>query len=401
MVPFEEFVDRVLRARRRLRVHARQVIERGGTAAIWARAWLNEYPPDDGLREILVAAYYSSQIFEEGQPTRVRLKWRHPAIGDGMVVQFDQPVAPTSPAVIAKLAQVTTDQSSLKLVTVGNSLHIAGIANDLLQNTTRAQWDAGWWQADVALVLDVKDPGHIEYHEPPLRKRYVRGQVYNLRPYVTIRQVREWVETLDADLNATLADKSDFGDSLERRSVAPFLSVVLQEIQRRRHGGMIIVIPSGQACPHIEIRYTAVRSSLRESVLSLWDDHSDVWKKISGLDLLVRDMIRRQNDETLYRNAVRLAQLSGVDGAIVLDDTFQLLGIGGVITLTTSSSGDQRNVVQSSGPHLELHGTRHLAAYRLCERVPGTIVFVVSQDGHLRVCISTESGVEVHDNLSV
>ncbi len=45
-------------------------------------------------------------------------------------------------------------------------------------------------------------------------------------------------------------------------------------------------------------------------------------------------------------------------------------------------------------------GTRHRSAYRLCKILPNTIVFVISQDGDLRVFFSNDTDVYSFESLS-
>ncbi len=49
---------------------------------------------------------------------------------------------------------------------------------------------------------------------------------------------------------------------------------------------------------------------------------------------------------------------------------------------------------------LKRFGTRHLSAFQLCRAVPDCIVFVVSQDGHLRVFASDAEHVYLFDALA-
>ena len=42
-------------------------------------------------------------------------------------------------------------------------------------------------------------------------------------------------------------------------------------------------------------------------------------------------------------------------------------------------------------------GMRHRSAYRFCQRVPGAMAFVISQDGDLRVFCNVKGRVELFD----
>ena len=86
--------------------------------------------------------------------------------------------------------------------------------------------------------------------------------------------------------------------------------------------------------------------------------------------------------ELLISKARSLANLGKVDGCVVVDRQLQLRGFGGKIGF------DNRDPVEG--------GMRHNSAHWLCQVVPGTIAFVVSQDGDLTVYfINWDHGIKV------
>jgi hypothetical protein len=95
-------------------------------------------------------------------------------------------------------------------------------------------------------------------------------------------------------------------------------------------------------------------------------------------------------DEAIFDVAHFIAALSAVDGAVVISKRQELLGFGGVIsgdldtvgmvTHALDNEGTQTEVVLSEGV-----GTRHRAAYRLCQRLHEAIAIVVSQDESVQI----------------
>jgi DNA integrity scanning protein DisA with diadenylate cyclase activity len=94
----------------------------------------------------------------------------------------------------------------------------------------------------------------------------------------------------------------------------------------------------------------------------------------------------------MFSSARALAELANVDGCVVLDRKLRLYGFGGEIRV----GEEQVQGWQCSEAHpdtlesqaiidVERWGTRHRSAFRLCCVRPGATVFVVSQDGDLRV----------------
>src|SRR5262249_10845212 len=96
--------------------------------------------------------------------------------------------------------------------------------------------------------------------------------------------------------------------------------------------------------------------------------------------------------------------LSATDGCVVLDRTLTLHGFGGSIEIKEDSCESKKVLhLQESGevsPQLlATFGERHKSAYRLCQCVPGTLAFVISQDGDLRVFSSDDDAVYFADRL--
>ena len=97
-----------------------------------------------------------------------------------------------------------------------------------------------------------------------------------------------------------------------------------------------------------------------------------------------------------YSDAHLVADLSAVDGAVVLTDRLELLGFGGEIAGNLPEVVNVARALDLRGASRErvrtnLVGTRHRSAYRLCETVKRALAVVISQDGALRF-------VRWHDN---
>ena len=102
----------------------------------------------------------------------------------------------------------------------------------------------------------------------------------------------------------------------------------------------------------------------------------------------------------MFTKAGILAGLSSIDGCVVLDRNLQVLGFGGEIRIdkeqVQNASRTLTNLKTSqpaSEDELEQLGTRHRSPYRLAKVHAGAIVFVISQDGELRIFCSDESYV--------
>ena len=95
-------------------------------------------------------------------------------------------------------------------------------------------------------------------------------------------------------------------------------------------------------------------------------------------------------DEAIFDVAHFIAALSATDGAVVMTKRQELLGFGGVISgdidkveMVTHALDTEGNLTE---PELsEGVGTRHRAAYRLCQELTEAIAIVISQDGNVRI----------------
>ena len=79
-----------------------------------------------------------------------------------------------------------------------------------------------------------------------------------------------------------------------------------------------------------------------------------------------------------------------VDGALALDKQFGLLGFGVEIAAPAPATPFVYHALDAEGTQLQPEaadsgGTRHRAAYRLCQAEAGCQAIVVSQDGGIRL----------------
>lgn len=180
-------------------------------------------------------------------------------------------------------------------------------------------------------------------------------------------------------------------------------SSVLYHASEKRHGGAFVVVPAANTIDlarfSIKCKYDA-DLRLGEQILDFWNA-CIVFAKASTEE--ERNPALHQwkwHREKLFITAKALAGLSCVDGCVVVDGDLAVLGFGGEIRVdeakASSAPRSLRNIKTGElTPEDELlsFGTRHRSAYRLCKVHPGTIAFVISQDGDLRIFYSTDSDV--------
>ncbi len=101
--------------------------------------------------------------------------------------------------------------------------------------------------------------------------------------------------------------------------------------------------------------------------------------------------VRRHN--AFRRRIYATASLSNVDGAVVFSRDLRLMGFGAEILVTDAMAQASPQIFTNAKtgkpwPTQDpkaLGGTRHRSAFRLCQVIPNSLAFVVSQDGPLSV----------------
>jgi hypothetical protein len=99
--------------------------------------------------------------------------------------------------------------------------------------------------------------------------------------------------------------------------------------------------------------------------------------------------------QDLLDTARIIAKLSTVDGCLVFNSDFQLIGFKGeVLVREDSKCVNKLDEEFKSDEKFDINqfGTRHRSAARFCGKIPNSVVFVVSQDGDIRVFKHMDNG---------
>jgi hypothetical protein len=200
--------------------------------------------------------------------------------------------------------------------------------------------------------------------------------------------------------------------------VAPqMLKRLVTTILRARHGGILILVPSDRAHlsagvhPLLRIKYAFCEEEPRRRYRTL------IVAKLRALASAARrspapssaaDLRREAElfaaDEALVELSSLIAALANVDGAVVLTLRFELLGFGCEIGGDLGDVTSVRRALDVEGTRwieetTETVGTRHRAAYRLCQRIHEAVAIVVSQDGSVRFVAYKDGSVTYWDQL--
>lgn len=218
----------------------------------------------------------------------------------------------------------------------------------------------------------------------------------------------DWLPSLFVDQREAIRAEHD---ALQKRSDVPtsadhaLISRVTQQMLRRaiqlvrgaRHGGMLLVVDEKDASlfsPHRlrlkyriaqdepSHRYRAVLLELLETVAAGTTNPTVGWT-----DFQTNANPRLEKlEQAVFELSRALANLTAIDGAVVLDKGFGLIGFGAEVSaelpppvaVLRALDNEGKNCVPES---IENVGTRHRAAYRFVNDHPAGLAIVISQDG--------------------
>ncbi|APR87300.1 Hypothetical protein A7982_12649 [Minicystis rosea] len=197
--------------------------------------------------------------------------------------------------------------------------------------------------------------------------------------------------------------------------VAPqMLKRLVTTILRTRHGGILLLVPSNGAGASagrhalLRIKYQFCeeepRRRYRTLIVAKLRALASVARRTPSAADLRREAELFAADEALLELSSLIAALANVDGAVVLTLRFELLGFGCEIGGDLGDVTSVRRALDLEGTRwieetTETVGTRHRAAYRLCQRLPEAVAIVVSQDGSVRFVANKDGVVTYWDQL--
>lgn len=219
------------------------------------------------------------------------------------------------------------------------------------------------------------------------------SETWNLHQTARARAERPW-----ADLDP------DFGKNVAQQAIRRIISV----IRNSNHGGLIIYVPAEltdeimRDNQYMTIKYQFLEYESRQRFRTLTLRIMNTLAAIHGKEVHQgrkvgwREYVTSKNetiallDEAIFDVAHFIAALSAVDGAVVITKRQELLGFGGVISGDLDSVGTVMHALDTEGHETEQVlsegvGTRHRAAYRICQKLHEAIAIVISQDESVQI----------------
>lgn len=195
---------------------------------------------------------------------------------------------------------------------------------------------------------------------------------------------------------------------------------IISLVRSRRHGGAILFVDPEvgrklmAANTFLQVKYRFLDEEPRHRFRSLVfrlihrlqamhnDEGGITWEQF----LTTNDPLVHHLDEAIFELAHLVSSLTAVDGAVLMNNRFEILGFGAEISgslpevetvqLCEDAEGEVTHFIRTDGV-----GTRHRSAFRFCNRFPGSLAIIVSQDGNVRFAAARDEKVYCWDHVSV
>jgi len=195
---------------------------------------------------------------------------------------------------------------------------------------------------------------------------------------------------------------------------------ILMNIQHYRHGGGLLIVPQ-MSLDGLNVKYKIVYDRLLKSLRTMVESQfaaardaavvplPSQSKNVRSYALHPRESARALSEhKNEVLGAIRfIASLSCVDGFVLLDQRMMVHGFG--VEVRTDNLLSEIHVARDSHADPKLlrlseltqYGTRHRAMMRYCFDKPGSLGFVVSQDGDIRAMTRIADMLVLWENIDV
>jgi hypothetical protein len=380
------------------------------------------------LEQALGAAFQASLMSEEARPTRFRLLLTPvdalPEAGvpnEGVLrLRFDR-ARPFNVEELRRLAPATPFETALiGAQAVAGKLQIWGIAH------SGPAWLAPTWGGRSLVpnwtydpIIHVNGPGKVAVRSAgKLVGALERGQLADATidvfdsewlPAMFARE-REEVRVLHDALQARTASPTSVEHSLVGRVGQHMLRRAIQIVRGARHGGLVLCVDSGPNASTDGLRglrlkyrtgsdepsrrYRTLLLRLLEGVAATSSSPSVGWADFATNASAELEAL----EQAVFEWSRVVANLTAIDGAVVVDKRFGLLGFGAEVSADLPTPERVFRALDTEGRKTTLDdvenlGTRHRAAYRFANDHPDGLAIVISQDGGVMFVANRERKV--------
>jgi hypothetical protein len=370
--------------------------------------------PGELLDEALTVCFQASMTPEEARPTRFRLLLTQPselpesgAPNEGVLrLSFAQD-RPLSANELRRLSPATPFETALiGAHAVDGVLRIWGIAHSgpaWLAPTWGGRSPVPNWSYDP--IVHVTAPGHVAVRcAGKLIGSLERGVLVDETLDVfdsqwlplLFRRERETVRAEHAAQQASRPVPSLVDSALVGRIGQHMLRRAIQLVRGAHHGGMLLLVDGARAQQPLRglrlkypfessepaRRYRTLLFQILERIADASNAASVGWTDF----VLDQSPDIERLEQSVFELSRLIASLAAIDGAVVLDKTFRIVGFGAEVSADLPSPDRVWRALDTEGTHCEAAsvedvGTRHRAAYRFVRDNPEGLAIVLSQDG--------------------
>jgi hypothetical protein len=408
---------------------------------IWSlcnRADRNDHVLDsvETLNSFLSIAYQASLLREEGRPVECRIALSDPKNLDPVVlagigfhlVRFtkrrsfaEQEIRRLGAATGFYRAMIVVERSSSSGFEISGMIHTGAWSRDLTVAIDSLNHPMPGW-----LIIHVRGPGNLVIHRGSERlvtllNGRVEGHGFDLfaSSWLLERYRAAGEGFSDAKAPHPL-DSVDVREDLAEKIGIGFLRRVIREIRNSQHGGTIVFAPRFLIWKLLEMR-GPLRAKYR----------IDEGCTASPFAVILSEVTRRLGHFALAKGkpsagweeylewyeefpytfsqrfvelALWLSDLTAVDGCLLLDHKFTVLGFGVEIQVPSFEDEMVHRALDIEAQHcvlesMESAGTRHRTAYRLCREYAQCLAIVVSQDGAVKFVANHQDKVTYWNHL--
>jgi hypothetical protein len=218
-------------------------------------------------------------------------------------------------------------------------------------------------------------------------------------------------------------DRSHWHTSLTSYWVSSLCRLLLR-MQNYRHGGAVLITPDtsshGLNVKH-RLQYSRLRSALETRALlgiqhtyasdqifeNCLEPSTDAVPTDLYLDETVLGQELSESHSELDGTLWFIALLTRVDGLLLMSPTLEVQGFGVEITCAEEPSAvfmaEESRATKKRLRKVDYnyYGTRHRSMMRYCAQLPGSVGFVISQDGDVRVMTQVRSQLVMWENIKL
>ena len=384
--------------------------------------------PSALLDDALSAAFQASLMAEEARSTRFRLLLTAPEqLPDGGVpnhgvlrLSFDRS-RPLNADELRRLAPAVPFETALiGACAEQGKLRIWGLAH------SGPAWLAPAWGGRSVVpnwtydpIIHVTAPGQLAVRcAGQLIGALERGLLVdaaldvfdsNWLPAMFVRE-RQVIQAEHAALQTAVASPTSVEHSLIGKVAQQMLRRAIQLVRGGRHGGLLLIVDTHSDAKRAPLsglrlkyslaqdepshRYRTLLFQILEAVAATTEKESVGW-----LDFASNQSPRFEElEQAIFEQSRVLANLAAIDGALVLDKRFGILGFGAELSAELPTPDHVYRATDTEGlvrqqEDVENVGTRHRAAYRFVNDHPDGLAVVISQDGGVSFVANRERQV--------